>query len=352
MKPVALPPGPARLSTKLALTGSATAANTIGKVWLICCNAVTARVPLAKMTSGVSASNSAAYFALRSALSSLQRVSIRTLRPTFQLNSCSPWWNAASRSWPSGLSAARFMSTPIRRGRSSCCARAASGQAATPPPSSVMNSRRFMSGMGTFSPMRYQPADRPVRSVFRTSNLGQRGRQVLGADLKCSESRRRAALNVSLTRTRIAHGERLDGHVERAAEPRPPLDEFHVRPARSIFSNALNFCCSAIAALVRSNPSVSLVSLSWLKAFGTEHRSGNRSTEELDKRFRRLWHFGGCANPSGPDCRAGEFPGKRAKHFRSRYRHDLRSLCDPDLGFALGNDLSSLGPRHQNSLRL
>jgi hypothetical protein len=26
----------------------------------------------------------------------------------------------------------------------------------------------------------------------------------------------------------------------------------HVRPARSIFSNALNFCCSAIAALVRS----------------------------------------------------------------------------------------------------
>jgi hypothetical protein len=26
----------------------------------------------------------------------------------------------------------------------------------------------------------------------------------------------------------------------------------HARPARSIFSNALNFCCSAIAALVRS----------------------------------------------------------------------------------------------------
>jgi hypothetical protein len=26
----------------------------------------------------------------------------------------------------------------------------------------------------------------------------------------------------------------------------------HVRPARSILSNALNFCCSAIAALVRS----------------------------------------------------------------------------------------------------
>jgi hypothetical protein len=26
----------------------------------------------------------------------------------------------------------------------------------------------------------------------------------------------------------------------------------HARPARSIFSNALNFCCSAIAAFVRS----------------------------------------------------------------------------------------------------
>src|SRR5262249_20892835 len=44
-----------------------------------------------------------------------------------------------------------------------CCACAASGHVATAPPSSVMNSRRFMSSMGTSSPMRYQPADRPVR---------------------------------------------------------------------------------------------------------------------------------------------------------------------------------------------
>src|SRR5262245_51991137 len=72
MKPVALPPGWARLSTIPAPTGSATDANTMGGVRLICCNAVTARVPLAKMMSGASATNSAAYFALRSALSSLQ----------------------------------------------------------------------------------------------------------------------------------------------------------------------------------------------------------------------------------------------------------------------------------------
>jgi hypothetical protein len=55
------------------------------------------------------------------------------------------------------------------------------------------------------------------------------------------------ALNVPLTRTRIAHGDRLDGHVEEGCTKR-----IHVRPARSNFSNALNFCRSAIAALVRS----------------------------------------------------------------------------------------------------
>jgi excisionase family DNA binding protein len=32
----------------------------------------------------------------------------------------------------------------------------------------------------------------------------------------------------------------------------PELGSLHVRPARSIFSNALNFCRSAIAPLVRS----------------------------------------------------------------------------------------------------
>jgi hypothetical protein len=37
--------------------------------------------------------------------------------------------------------------------------------------------------------MRYQPAaDRPVRSLYRTLSLPQGGRQVLGTDLKCSES--------------------------------------------------------------------------------------------------------------------------------------------------------------------
>jgi hypothetical protein len=45
---------------------------------------------------------------------------------------------------------------PMVGGLPAFCARAASGHAATAPPSSAMNSRRFMSGMGTSSPMRYQ----------------------------------------------------------------------------------------------------------------------------------------------------------------------------------------------------
>ena len=41
--------------------------------------------------------------------------------------------------------------------------------------------------------------------------------------------------------------------LRRAAEPRPSrLYVFHVRLARSIFSSALNFCFSTMAALVRS----------------------------------------------------------------------------------------------------
>src|SRR5262245_46689945 len=53
--------------------------------------------------------------------------------------------------------------------------------------------------MGTSSPMRYQPADRPVRSVFRHLSLPQRCRLVLGVDLNCSESRYRLAVNLSRT---------------------------------------------------------------------------------------------------------------------------------------------------------
>src|SRR6266540_5270668 len=48
------------------------------------------------------------------------------------------------RAIASGSSAARLMSTPIRRIRPPCCARAANGHATAAPPRMVMNSRRFM----------------------------------------------------------------------------------------------------------------------------------------------------------------------------------------------------------------
>src|SRR5262249_5561557 len=52
VKPVALPPGRDKLSTKPALTGSGICTNTIGTVRLACCSAATGPVPEAWMTSG------------------------------------------------------------------------------------------------------------------------------------------------------------------------------------------------------------------------------------------------------------------------------------------------------------
>src|SRR5262245_12958919 len=65
------------------------------------------------------------------------------LRPSIQPSCCSPCRKAVLRSCVSGSSAAWFISTPMRRIRSPCCARAANGHAAAPP-SSVMKSRRFI----------------------------------------------------------------------------------------------------------------------------------------------------------------------------------------------------------------
>jgi hypothetical protein len=61
MKPVALPPGRARLWTKPDPTGSGTVANTIGTVRVACSNGPVVGLPGARMTSGASATNSAAY---------------------------------------------------------------------------------------------------------------------------------------------------------------------------------------------------------------------------------------------------------------------------------------------------
>ena len=60
MKPVTLPPGRARLSTKPPPTGSAATGNTIGTLCVACSNGLTVEEPWARMTSGASVANSAA----------------------------------------------------------------------------------------------------------------------------------------------------------------------------------------------------------------------------------------------------------------------------------------------------
>src|SRR5215813_11127607 len=74
-------------------------------------------------------------------------------------------------------------STPMRRTRSACCARAASGHAAAAPPRSVMNSRRLTPCIG-LPPLGW------ATDTYRILNLAQSGGQVLGANLNCSESER------------------------------------------------------------------------------------------------------------------------------------------------------------------
>src|SRR5215471_5251522 len=77
-KPVALPPGRARLSTKPAPTGSIVPANTIGTVRVTACNAATVGLAVARMTSGVSVTNSVANLRSSAASPAVQRTSIRT----------------------------------------------------------------------------------------------------------------------------------------------------------------------------------------------------------------------------------------------------------------------------------
>ena len=97
INPVALPPGRARLSTRPAPTGSAMTGNTIGTVRVVCSNGRTVEVPYARITSGPSATNSAACLRMSSALAPAQRVSIRTLRPMIQPDCTSACWKAPTQ---------------------------------------------------------------------------------------------------------------------------------------------------------------------------------------------------------------------------------------------------------------
>src|SRR6516162_7982638 len=144
MKPIALPPGRATVSTKTAPTGSPTCTNTIGTVRVACSSGPVAALVAARMTSGASATNSPAYLRMRSGSPAPQRMSMRALRPSIQPDCASARANARTWVCSAGSSDANDVSTPMCRIRSGCCARAASGHAAAAPPSSVINARRFI----------------------------------------------------------------------------------------------------------------------------------------------------------------------------------------------------------------
>jgi len=101
IKPVALPPGWARLSTKPAPTGSGTITNTIGTVRVASNTAAAPALPLATMTSNASAANSVAALLVSAASPAPQRASICRLRPSIQPSSRSRCKKTATqRPWP------------------------------------------------------------------------------------------------------------------------------------------------------------------------------------------------------------------------------------------------------------
>src|SRR6516165_6127819 len=88
---------------------------------------------------------------------------MRTLLPSVQPNSLSPCRNVATYRCPAGWFSDKWMSTPIRRTRSRCCARNTAGHSTTLP-SPAMNSRRLISALQRFAgkPIAIRDALEPV----------------------------------------------------------------------------------------------------------------------------------------------------------------------------------------------
>src|SRR5215472_2904800 len=129
VKPVALPPGRAKLATKPLPTGSIVVTNTIGTVRLICSKSATIELAVPRTTSGFDATNSAAYLRNSSVLPAPQRVSTCTLPP-----SCSPIVAVPVRTPQARLGLAPHLYSSARRCGASVLAAAPGREAATPPP--------------------------------------------------------------------------------------------------------------------------------------------------------------------------------------------------------------------------
>src|SRR5262249_13897681 len=93
-RPVTLPPGRARLTTRPVLTGSPAPARTIG---MTCFAARTLTLPLETMTSTFCRTNSATISAARSLRPSAHRTLIATVRPSIQPSSRNRCTKAATR---------------------------------------------------------------------------------------------------------------------------------------------------------------------------------------------------------------------------------------------------------------
>jgi hypothetical protein len=141
-KPVMFPPGWLSRETMPVATGSVPFTKTIGIVRVSRRRARVGAVPPVTIMSGCRPTNSCARASMRLRSSPHHRRSIRTLRPSVQPRPASACVNAETQVFNTGSFSSPAESTPMRRTRSPCCARAASGHAANALPRSVMNSRR------------------------------------------------------------------------------------------------------------------------------------------------------------------------------------------------------------------
>ena len=126
---------------------------------------------------------------LDSASNAAQRVSIRMLRSSVHPSFWSPSRNAAMWACARELFSAKSISTPMRRMRSACCARATIGHVAAALPRRVMNSRRLMCPLRTCSKQGLKP------STLRTGGELQSGpMSALGQKRTCAAQNSMSAL--------------------------------------------------------------------------------------------------------------------------------------------------------------
>ena len=171
---MALPPGRARLSTKPAPTGSTTSARTRPAWCESPATTAPGRAATARITSGASATNSAAYLANVVGIAG----GPASIDPHIAAGGPAQFLQALQERREAGLCfrivCGVAISTPTRRIRSPCCARAASGHAAAPP-SSVMNCAPLHSITSSARASRVGGTSRPsalaVLRLMTSSNL-------------------------------------------------------------------------------------------------------------------------------------------------------------------------------------